>query len=125
LQLQDGVYPILPIEFPPVAMVWGASVRATHHFVSEADIQIFRPLVQIAIGSSVSVGGGGSVAIGSASSVAVGSRGLVASSFTTSFVDSAGASVVAPPQAARSRLATNDRLKMFHRKGGFRAEELI
>jgi putative acetyltransferase len=29
--------------------VWEASVRATHHFVSEADIQIFKPLVQNAL----------------------------------------------------------------------------
>jgi putative acetyltransferase len=45
LNLQPGVFPIEPDEFPRVAEVWEASVRATHHFVSEADIQIFRPLV--------------------------------------------------------------------------------
>ena len=46
MQLQDGVYPILPIDFPQVVKVWEASVRATHHFVREEDIEIFRPLVR-------------------------------------------------------------------------------
>jgi putative acetyltransferase len=32
-------------DFARVIEVWEASVRATHHFVTEADIQVFRPLV--------------------------------------------------------------------------------
>lgn len=46
LHLQPGVFPIQPADFPRVVEVWEASVRATHHFVSEADIQLFKPLVR-------------------------------------------------------------------------------
>ena len=35
-----------PEDFPRVVNVWEASVRATHHFVTEADIQFFKPLVR-------------------------------------------------------------------------------
>jgi putative acetyltransferase len=45
-QLQDGIFPANPHDFERVVEVWEASVRATHHFVSEADINIFRPLVR-------------------------------------------------------------------------------
>lgn len=46
MNLQADVFPIYPDDFPRVVEVWEASVRATHHFVSEADIQFFRPLVR-------------------------------------------------------------------------------
>jgi putative acetyltransferase len=36
-------------EFPRVLAVWEASVRATHHFVSETDLQFFKPLVREAL----------------------------------------------------------------------------
>jgi putative acetyltransferase len=39
------VLPIHADEFPRVVEVWEASVRATHHFLTEADIQFFKPLV--------------------------------------------------------------------------------
>lgn len=32
-------------EYPTVVDIWEASVRATHHFLPEADIQFFRPLI--------------------------------------------------------------------------------
>ncbi|RPD39882.1 GNAT family N-acetyltransferase [Chitinophaga barathri] len=32
-------------DFPELTDVWEASVRATHHFLTEADIQYFRPLI--------------------------------------------------------------------------------
>lgn len=35
--------------------VWEASVRATHHFVSEADIQRFKPLVREAFTHSIAL----------------------------------------------------------------------
>jgi putative acetyltransferase len=38
--------PAQPEDYPRVVEVWEASVRATHHFVSEADILIFKPLVR-------------------------------------------------------------------------------
>lgn len=44
-QLQEGISPISTADFPQVVEVWEASVRATHHFLSEADIQFFKPLV--------------------------------------------------------------------------------
>ena len=37
-------------DIPRAVEVWEASVRATHHFVAEADIQIFRPMVQSGLG---------------------------------------------------------------------------
>ena len=33
------------IEFPEVVGVWEASVRATHHFLQEEDIEYFKPLI--------------------------------------------------------------------------------
>ncbi|MDD3311638.1 GNAT family N-acetyltransferase [Pseudodesulfovibrio sp.] len=32
-------------DYPAVAEVWEASVRATHHFLAETDIRFFRPLI--------------------------------------------------------------------------------
>ena len=49
MQLQSGVFPVSPQDFPRVVEVWEASVRATHLFVSEADIQVFKPLVRDAL----------------------------------------------------------------------------
>lgn len=46
MQLQDGIFPITPEDFPRVVDVWESSVRATHHFLAEADVQFFKPLVQ-------------------------------------------------------------------------------
>ena len=45
MQTQDGLSPVREADFARVVEVWEASVRATHHFVAEADIQIFKPLV--------------------------------------------------------------------------------
>jgi len=33
------------INYPEITDVWEASVRATHHFLTEADIQFYKPLV--------------------------------------------------------------------------------
>jgi putative acetyltransferase len=49
MQLQSDVFPILVEDYPRTVDVWEASVRATHHFVSEADIQLFRPMVRDAL----------------------------------------------------------------------------
>jgi putative acetyltransferase len=49
MQLQAGVFPILAEDIPRTVDVWEASVRATHDFVNEADIQFFRPLVRDAL----------------------------------------------------------------------------
>ena len=46
MPIQEGIFPVTPSDFPRVLAVWEASVRATHHFVSEADIQYFKPLVK-------------------------------------------------------------------------------
>jgi putative acetyltransferase len=43
--LQDGVDAVGPEEGDRVLDVWEASVRATHHFLSESDIRFFKPLV--------------------------------------------------------------------------------
>lgn len=36
---------IHPAEFPAMADLWEASVRATHHFLTESDIAFFKPLL--------------------------------------------------------------------------------
>ncbi len=43
---QAVVSPVHSEDFPRVVDVWEASVRATHHFVTEADIQFFKSLVR-------------------------------------------------------------------------------
>ena len=49
MHIQAGVLAIQPADFPRVVEVWETSVCATHHFVSEADIEIFRPMVRDAL----------------------------------------------------------------------------
>ena len=46
IQLQEGVSPVGPDDFTRVVEVWEASVRATHTFATEADIEVIRPLVR-------------------------------------------------------------------------------
>jgi putative acetyltransferase len=43
--LRDGVHPVGPDDFPRMLDVWEESVRATHDFLTEADIEGLRPLV--------------------------------------------------------------------------------
>jgi putative acetyltransferase len=45
MQTQEGIAAIEAEDFPRAVEVWEASVRATHHFLTEADIQLFKPLV--------------------------------------------------------------------------------
>ena len=49
MPLQNGVSSVHPEDYARVLEVWEASVRATHHFVAETDIEIFRPMVQGAL----------------------------------------------------------------------------
>ena len=44
-QTQEGVSVVGPGDFARVMEVWEASVRATHTFVTDADLDVFRPLV--------------------------------------------------------------------------------
>ena len=37
--------PVYPEDYAEIVEVWEASVRATHHFLSESDIEYFRPLI--------------------------------------------------------------------------------
>jgi|SRR5688572_25498927 putative acetyltransferase len=39
------IYTTTPSDFPEITDVWEASVRATHHFLEEKDIQYFKPLI--------------------------------------------------------------------------------
>lgn len=41
-----GICPAQPGDFDAIAQVWEASVRATHHFLQDADIRTLRPLVR-------------------------------------------------------------------------------
>ncbi|KAA0992451.1 GNAT family N-acetyltransferase [Dyadobacter aurulentus] len=43
MQLQ--IIPLSENDFTEVTSVWEASVRASHHFLSEADIQFYKPLI--------------------------------------------------------------------------------
>ncbi len=49
MKLQGSISPVRSEDFPRVVEVWEASVRATHHFVAESDIQLFKPLVRNAL----------------------------------------------------------------------------
>lgn len=44
--LWADVTPVGTEEYPRVVEVWEAAVRATHHFLGEADIAFFKPLVR-------------------------------------------------------------------------------
>ncbi|MBE0696781.1 MAG: GNAT family N-acetyltransferase [Anaerolineaceae bacterium] len=47
--MQTNVFPVEAKDFSRIVEVWESSVRATHTFVSEADIQFFKPLIQSAL----------------------------------------------------------------------------
>jgi putative acetyltransferase len=49
MSLQPGISPVNEADYARLIEVWDASVRATHHFVSDADIQVFRPLLREAL----------------------------------------------------------------------------
>ncbi len=46
MQIQQGIHPVAPGDIPRLVEVWEASVRATHDFLSESDIQFFKPAVR-------------------------------------------------------------------------------
>src|SRR5262245_708012 len=46
MDTQTDISPVQPEDYPRVVEVWEASTRATHLFVREADIEIFKPLVR-------------------------------------------------------------------------------
>jgi putative acetyltransferase len=50
LSMKDIVL-ALPADYPEIVDVWEASVRATHHFLSEEHIQFFKPLIPQYLGS--------------------------------------------------------------------------
>lgn len=43
--MNHRIQPVKKEEYPEVVDVWEASVRATHHFLPEEDIQYFKPLI--------------------------------------------------------------------------------
>jgi putative acetyltransferase len=45
MQTQKDIFPVRKQDLPRLIEVWEASVRATHLFLSESDIQFFQPLV--------------------------------------------------------------------------------
>ncbi len=49
MQLHPGTFPIRTEDIPRAVEVWEASVRSTHHFVREEDIQLFRGMVRDAL----------------------------------------------------------------------------
>jgi putative acetyltransferase len=49
MQAQEDISAVRPVEMPRVVEVWEASVRATHTFLSEYDIQFFKTLVPDAL----------------------------------------------------------------------------
>ncbi|MFG1911119.1 GNAT family N-acetyltransferase [Kribbella sp. NPDC048928] len=48
---------IRPDEYGRAAELWEASVRATHTFVTEADLDVFRPLVRASFGQIAQLAG--------------------------------------------------------------------
>lgn len=44
--MEPLIHPVWPADHARLLEVWESSVRATHHFLTEADIQLFKPLVQ-------------------------------------------------------------------------------
>ncbi|MFF0338452.1 GNAT family N-acetyltransferase [Kribbella sp. NPDC004875] len=46
-----------PAEYDRAAELWEASVRATHDFVTEADLDVFRPLVRASFGEIAQLAG--------------------------------------------------------------------
>ncbi|MBD1913170.1 MULTISPECIES: acetyltransferase [unclassified Leptolyngbya] len=57
MQLQEGIFSISTGDFPQVVKVWEASVRATHHFLTESHIQFFKPLIFDALSQIVELDG--------------------------------------------------------------------
>jgi Sortase and related acyltransferases len=45
MPIDNVIEPATQADFPEIADIWEASVRATHDFLSEADIQYFKPLI--------------------------------------------------------------------------------
>ncbi|MGV3560082.1 GNAT family N-acetyltransferase [Larkinella arboricola] len=43
--MQLPIVPLQPTDYPEVVDVWEASVQPTHHFLTEADIQYYKPLI--------------------------------------------------------------------------------
>jgi len=41
----DDIFLVQKSDYPEIIEVWESSVRATHHFLSEEDIQYFKPLI--------------------------------------------------------------------------------
>jgi putative acetyltransferase len=46
MQIKPGIHPVAAADIPRLVEVWEASVRATHDFLSESDIQFFKPAVR-------------------------------------------------------------------------------
>ena len=49
MRVQAWISKVRADDLPRVVEVWEAAVRATHHFLSESDIQFFKPLIPEAI----------------------------------------------------------------------------
>jgi len=45
INMEYNILPVYEHEYAEVTDVWEASVRATHHFLSEEDIRYFKPLI--------------------------------------------------------------------------------
>lgn len=45
-QFQEGIFSTTVKTMPQMVETWDASIRATHYIVVEANIEIFRPIVQ-------------------------------------------------------------------------------
>ena len=42
---EHDIFPVRKTDYHEIIEVWESSVRATHHFMSEEDIQYFKPLI--------------------------------------------------------------------------------
>jgi putative acetyltransferase len=82
VNLQNVVFPARLEDLPRVEQIWEASVRATHDFVTEADIDVFRPLVAEAIRGDVEL-----ACIRDADDLVVGFLGVAEGKVEMLFVD--------------------------------------
>lgn len=46
MDLEPGISPVRADDHPRIVEVWEASVLATHHFLTPADVEFFKPLVR-------------------------------------------------------------------------------
>lgn len=79
--VQGEIVPVHPEDFPHIVEIWEAAVRATHLFLTEADIQFFKPVVLEALPQVNRL-----VCVRDSSGIAVGFMGVAADQIEMLFI---------------------------------------